>query len=119
MFEHRSEPVLPLLAWLRRVGWSAAVACLLVGFGLGVGAVGYHALAGLGWLDATLNAAMILTGMGPVDRLTTPAAKLFAIAYALFSGLVFLTAGGLISAPWLHRLLHSLHAEDPDDRDDR
>ncbi len=65
----------------------------------------------MSWLDATLNAAMILTGMGPVDPLHTDGGKLFAVFYALFSGIVFLTAAGFIAAPLAHRMLHHFHVE--------
>ena len=85
---------------------------------LAFGAIGYHALADLPWLDATLNAAMILTGMGPVDPLRTPAAKLFGIFYALFSGVAFLTMVAVLFAPVAHRFLHRFHldiARDPED----
>ena len=63
----------------------------------------------LPWLDAFLNASMILTGMGPVDPMRTSAAKLFASVYALFSGVVFLTSMGVFAAPFLHRLMHRFH----------
>ena len=76
-----------------------------------MGACGYHFTQGLPWLDATLNAAMILTGMGPVDPLTTPAAKVFATCYALFSGLVFLSTAALVLMPIAHRVLHRFHVE--------
>lgn len=78
---------------------------------LGIGAVGYHRLEGLSWLDATLNAAMILTGMGPVDDLHTSAGKSFAIFYALFSGVVFLTSVAVMFAPVVRRLLHRFHLQ--------
>jgi hypothetical protein len=83
----------------------------LIAASLAFGAAGYHAFAGLPWLDATLNAALILTGMGPVDPLTTPAAKIFGIVYALFSGVAFLTMVAMLLAPAAHRLLHRLHLE--------
>ena len=76
-----------------------------------MGAFGYHRFEGLPWIDATLNAAMILTGMGPVDELHTRGGKLFALAYALFSGFVFLTAMVLLFAPIAHRVLHRFHLE--------
>ena len=78
---------------------------------LAVGTAGYHWTAGLGWVDSELNAAMILTGMGPVSPLVTTSAKLFASAYALFSGVAFLTSVALIFAPVLHRFLHRFHLE--------
>ena len=115
MFEHRSQPLLPRPLWLRRLARSTALAGAIVVAGLGIGMLGYHYAGGLAWLDATLNAAMILAGMGPVDRLETSAAKLFAIGYALFSGIVFLGSAAVLVAPWIHRLLHIVHAEVEDD----
>ena len=76
-----------------------------------VGASGYHFLNGLPWLDAALNAAMILTGMGPVSPIVTPAAKLFAMVYALFSGVFFLTMVAVLLAPALRHFLHRFHVE--------
>ncbi len=101
---------------LRHLAFVSAV----IGASLGLGAAGYHRFAGLPWLDSTLNAAMILTGMGPVNALTTPEAKLFGIAYALFSGVAFLTSIALLLAPAAHRLLHRFHLElyEPSDGDD-
>jgi hypothetical protein len=74
--------------------------------------MGYHSFARLGWIDSILNASMILTGMGPVDPMTTTAAKLFASAYALFSGVVFLSAMGIILTPIFHRVLHAFHMDE-------
>jgi len=79
-----------------------------------IGVAGYHWLAGLGWVDALLNASMILGGMGPVDTLSTVPAKLFASFYALFSGLVLIAVMGLVFAPIIHRVLHAFHMEDDD-----
>ena len=90
----------------------------LIAASLALGAAGYHQFQGLGWLDATLNAAMILTGMGPVNPLTTPSAKVFGIFYALFSGVAFLTMVALLLAPAAHRLLHRLHLEMHQDDDE-
>jgi len=78
---------------------------------LGVGATGYHFLDNLPWLDAALNAAMILTGMGPVNPVDSTAAKLFAIVYALFSGVFFLTMVAIVLAPALQHFLHRFHLE--------
>lgn len=78
---------------------------------VGIGTVGYHTTGSLPWLDSFLNASMILAGMGPVDRMVTSGAKLFAAFYALFSGLVFIALSGVVLAPWAHRLLHRLHVE--------
>jgi hypothetical protein len=54
---------------------------------------------------------MILGGMGPVDTLTTTGAKLFASAYAIFSGLMFISVMGVVLAPVLHRIIHKFHRD--------
>lgn len=79
---------------------------------LGIGVVGYHYFGGLPWIDALVNASMILGGMGPVDPITTHAGKLFASAYALFSGLLFIGAASLVLAPFVHRIMHTIHLEE-------
>jgi hypothetical protein len=111
MFEHRRQPLLPRPEFARRLARSFVVFALLVGASLALGTVGYHTLARLSWVDALLNAAMILTGMGPVSPLPDTPAKLFAAAYALFSGVVFLVACGVVLAPVVHRFLHRFHVE--------
>ena len=115
-FEHRSERLLPrrkfALRLLRSFSWSM----VLAGPALGIGICGYHFLEGLPWIDALLNASMILGGMGPIDPLHTTAGKLFASWYALFSGLVLIGAAGILLAPALHRLMHRFHMEKPGER---
>ena len=111
MFEHRTNPLLPRKAFYRRMGWSFLLGCSLLAFALGLGMLGYHFLEHLSWLDAFANAAMILSGMGPLAPLETAAGKLFAGCYALFSGLLFLTVAGIILAPLGHRLMHKFHLE--------
>ena len=83
-----------------------------------IGILGYHYIARLSWIDALLNASMILTGMGPVATLTDTPSKLFASAYALFSGVVFLSAVSIVLAPVFHRILHKFHLDEEDERDD-
>jgi hypothetical protein len=83
----------------------------LIAAALGVGAAGYHVLDDLPWLDATLNAAMILTGMGPASPLVRPEAKVFAIVYALLSAVFFLTMVAVLLAPALQHFLHRFHLE--------
>jgi Ca2+/H+ antiporter len=95
------------LRMLRRAVWFGGV----LGFSLGIGAVGYRFTEKMSWVDATLNAAMILTGMGQVDPLRTSGGKIFATIYALFSGIVFLTAMAVILAPVVHRLFHKFHIQ--------
>lgn len=84
---------------------------MILATAVGIGTVGYHEAGHLAWLDAFLNASMILSGMGPVDRMETETAKLFSALYALFSGLVFVGIMGIVLAPWVHRLLHRFHLE--------
>jgi hypothetical protein len=112
VYEHPRHQLLPLAAFLRRVARSALAFALVVALSLAIGTFGYHWFARLRWIDAFLNAAMILTGMGPVSPLPTDGAKLFAAVYALFSGIVFLAGVGVLIAPLLHRLLHRFHLEE-------
>jgi hypothetical protein len=95
----------------RRLLRNALLVIGLLAAAVGLGAWGYHTFDGLPWLDAALNAAMILTGMGPVNPVVTPSAKLFAIAYALFSGVFFLTMVAVLLAPALQHFLHRFHLE--------
>ena len=78
---------------------------------LAIGMAIYHFVEGLGWPDSFLNSAMLLGGMGPVNPIRTEGGKLFAGFYALYSGLVFLIAAGILGAPVVHRLLHRFHWE--------
>jgi hypothetical protein len=98
----------------RHFSRSAALAGGMVAGALLIGMLGYHFLNKESWVDAFLDAAMILGGMGPVGRFDNDAAKIFAGCYALFSDLVFISSAAVLVAPWLHGLLHRLHAE-PDD----
>ena len=88
------------------------LAVFVICFALGMGILGYHYLADLPWLDALLNASMILSGMGPVDPLRSSGAKLFASFYALFSGLLFIAVASMLVGPFIHRILHRLHVEE-------
>jgi len=112
MFEHRSKPLLPRRQFYARMARSAAVALLVVAVALGIGMVGYRAFEPMSWVDAFVNAAMILSGMGPVSSLQSDAGKIFAGCYALFSGLAFLTSIGIFVAPAFHRFLHKFHLEE-------
>lgn len=113
-FEHRSKPLLPRPKFFMRVGRYALVSLLLIVVSLLIGVVGYHYLNDLGWLDALVNASMILTGMGPVDPLKNDAAKWFASIYSIFSGVAFLSIMAVLLAPIAHRFLHRLHVADDD-----
>lgn len=114
MFQHPNLKLAPLPVFFRRVLLSMSLAAVVILLMLGVGVGGYHWLARLPWVDSLLNASMILGGMGPVDPLPTPAAKVFASVYALVSGLIFVGAVGLAISPVLHRLLHKFHIDDAD-----
>jgi hypothetical protein len=111
MFEHRRSPLLPRRAFYARLARSLALAFAMVLLSLGIGMAGYHGFEGLSWLDAFLNAAMILSGMGPVAQIQMPAGKLFAGCYALFSGLALVTTVAVIFAPIFHRFLHKFHLD--------
>ena len=111
VFEHRSSPLLPRQVFYRRLGRNLLISCGVLVPALGIGMVGYHFFEHLSWLDAFTNAAMILSGMGPLAPLDTPTGKLFAGCYALFSGLLFITVAGIILAPIGYRLLHKFHPE--------
>lgn len=110
-FEHRAQPIIPSHQFLRRLAHSSAVALALVAGSLAIGMVGYHSFETLSWIDAFLNAAMLLGGMGPVDPPKTDAGKLFAGMYALYCGLAVLLVAGVILAPIAHRILHRFHME--------
>ncbi len=111
MYEHRSQPLLPRALFIRRLLRHGLVGVLVIVCSLVLGILGYHFLAGFSWLNALLDASMILGGMGPVNPLTTTAGKLFASFYALFAGIAFLATVGIFVAPIAHRLLHRLHME--------
>jgi hypothetical protein len=110
-FETKNQPLLNWISFSKRLARNFAVASLLIGISLLGGMAGYHFFEGMPWMDAFVNAAMILSGMGPVDPLKTSNGKLFAGCYALYSGLALILATGIIFAPVVHRLLHQFHLE--------
>ena len=124
-YEHRSQPIIPRRLFVRRILYHAMLAFAVVSVSLVIGVLGYRFFAGLSWIDALMNAAMILGGMGPVNELSTASGKLFASFYALYAGVAFLAIAAVLIAPFAHRLLHtfiwrtptektSLHLETPD-----
>ena len=116
MFEHRHEELLPRSQFMRRQVQFTLIATGIIVGSLAIGMLGYHLLEGLPWIDAFLNAAMLMGGMGPLAPLTTDAGKLFAGVYALYCGLVLLISVGILAAPLFHRFLHYFHLE-MDDKD--
>jgi hypothetical protein len=115
MYESVHEPLIPRRDFIRRLLWHIALAAAVLGASLAVGWIGYAVIDNLSPVDAFVNAAMILGGMGPVDPLRNDAAKWFAGIYALYAGIVFLVSVSVVVAPVLHRLLHSLHIDTSDD----
>jgi hypothetical protein len=109
MYEPRSQKPISRASFLQRMGGQMLWAALLLVASLGVGMAGYRALEELSWIDAFLNAAMLLGGMGPVDEPKSFGGKLFAGLYALYAGLVFIVTAALLFTPILHRLLHHFH----------
>ncbi len=111
MYEHHTSPVLPWPAFVRRMLRHGTYVLAIAVVSIAIGMAGFHWFAMEGWLDAFLNAAMLLGGMGPVGEIRSTGGKLFAGLFALYAGLVFIAAFALLTAPALHRLLHKLHAE--------
>lgn len=111
MYEHRHEPLLPFKEFVRRFLRHAGVAIAIVLGSLSIGMLGYHYIEGLSWIDALLNSAMLLGGMGPVSELHTFWGKVFASVYALYSGIVFLVVAGVLFVPIFHRILHHFHLD--------
>jgi len=111
-FEHRAAPLASHAVFLGRLGRSLIFAIALIAVALAIGMVGYAITERMDWLDAFLNASMLLGGMGEVDPLRTDAGKLFAGLYALFCGLLIVITSGVVLAPILHRVLHAMHIED-------
>jgi hypothetical protein len=111
MYESRHHRPIPRRLFVRRLVIHVVAAGALVAVSLLLGMAGYAYFEGLAWRDAFLNAAMLLGGMGPVNMPQTPGGKLFAGAYALYAGLVFLVAIAVAFAPLVHRLLHKFHLD--------
>ena len=109
MFEHFHAPLLPTAKFLIRLARSAAAGLFVMLLALCIGMVGYHHFEHMSWIDSFANAAMILSGMGPLASLQTSSGKVFAGFYALFSGLVFIVFLGVVFAPVVHRFLHKFH----------
>ena len=112
MAQPRARPLLPWKQFKRHVMTYAGYAAALLAVSLAIGVAGFHWLAGQSGLDALLNAAMLLGGMGPVGTISGTGGKLFGAAYALYAGLVFIGAAAVAFAPLLHRIIHRLHLEE-------
>jgi hypothetical protein len=110
-FEHKSQPLLTRSQFAFRFVLYALFAIGFLCISLLIGTIGYARIANLSAVDAFLNASMILTGMGPVDKMETTAGKLFASIYAIYSGVAFLTFCGVLFTPFYHRFMHKFHLE--------
>lgn len=111
--ERKHEQLAPLPVFIRRLLYYLFLGGSIITVALFLGIAGYHWIAGFDWVDSLLEASMILGGMGPINPLSSNGAKLFASAYALFSGLAFITVMGVILAPIIHRIMHSFHLDEP------
>lgn len=111
-FEHRSYPLLSRRHFLSRLATNLSVGMLLIVLSLFGGMLGYHFLEEHSWVDSFANAAMILSGMGPLGELRTFEGKIFGGLYALYSGLALIVIVGVMAAPLIHRILHKFHIEE-------
>lgn len=109
---HNQHHLMPTDQFLRRLSRNLMIGTGIIGVSLSLGMLGYHHFENMTWISAFENAAMILSGMGPVDIVKTVEGKLFAGTYALFSGIVFLVVIAVIFAPVIHRFFHKFHLED-------
>jgi hypothetical protein len=116
-FENMCEPLAPPSVFRRRMLSSAVVTAQLLGVSLAMGVAGYHWLVGIpDWVDCLLSASMIMGGMGPIgEPPATVVGKLFASFYALYSGVMLLACVGVLLAPGLHRIMHTLHVPTDDE----
>lgn len=112
MFESVHQPLLPVRKFISRMMINFLLGLLIILFSLSIGMIGYKYLGHMSWIDAYLNAAMILSGMGPVTDLKDTDAKFFSGTYALFSGIVFLVVIVIMLAPIYHRYMHKFHIKD-------
>jgi hypothetical protein len=110
-FERRGQPVASRRKFLIRMTIAIGLWIVLTMAGLAIGIAGYAAFEGMSFVDAYVNAAMILSGMGPLGELKTTAGKVFAGSYAILSGLIIVIATGFVLAPIFHRILHRFHVE--------
>ena len=112
MLQTPHRPLQPRHLFIKRVTSNALIAIYTLLFSLSLGMLGYHYYEKMNLIDSFVNAAMILSGMGPVSELKTDGGKIFAACYALFSGIIFIFVIAVVLAPVLHRLFHKFHIED-------
>lgn len=105
---------LPRNVFIARLSRNILFGVVIIGLSLGMGMLGYKHFEGMSWIDAYINASMILAGMGPVATMLTHSGKVFAGLYALFSGAIFLIVISIVFAPVVHRFFHTFHIVDDD-----
>ena len=110
-YERRHQPLAPWPVFGRRVARHVLLASVVIAGSVALGTLGYHALGREAWIDAFLNACMLLGGMGQVGDVATAQGKVFAAVFALYAGIVFIAVSGLLLAPFLHRIVHTFHLE--------
>jgi hypothetical protein len=111
VYESRRQPLLAPHAFLRRLLAHLAAALVLLGGSVAMGMAGYMHFEKLSALDAFLETAMLLGGMGPIHAPVTDAGKLFAGWFALYAGIVFIATAALLLGPLAHRVLHRFHLD--------
>jgi ABC-type glycerol-3-phosphate transport system permease component len=111
MYEHYKQPLANDKIFMRRLAGNAAIAAVIILISLAIGILGYHFFENLPWVDALLNASMILGGMGPVNTMQTTAGKIFASFYALYSGIVLIATVAVLAVPIVHRFMHQFHLQ--------
>jgi len=114
IFEHTSKPLLDRRSFLKRQFRFVFYAFAFLAICLAIGMIGYHSFTHMDWISAYQNATMILSGMGEIDKMESPGAKIFSGSYALFSGVVFVVTIAVMISPLVHRFLHFMHLEDSD-----
>ena len=107
----RKDQLQPRAVFFHRLLRNFTIGIVIILASLGIGICGYHYIEGIAWIDAYLDAAMILSGMGPVSTLHTTTGKLFAGVYALYSGFALLLTAGIMLAPVIRRFLHKFHLD--------
>ena len=112
MYENKKQPLAPVHVFYGRILRNLVIATFILFVCLLIGILGYHYIAGIVWIDAIHNASMILSGMGPVAEVKNFSGKIFSSAYALFSGVAFITNIGFLLAPAVHRFLHRIHVSE-------
>jgi len=110
-FENSTEPLLTRKKYLRRLIYMSLITVVILTIWVFIGMAGYHFIDKLSWVDSFVNTGMLVGGMGPVNALVNPAAKIFAGLYAIFSGVLFLSAFAVMMSPIFHRFLHKFHID--------